>query len=143
MRRFGLQRIWLAAACWCMAATSVSADATFNLAPVGGIVMASDNKTMIVSVPYEGNPHYYDTIAEKQIKQVEVEFQPTLLAVQGKKLLVAVKGSPKVFVLESETGTVVKEISLPGEPLYSISCHPKQGLVYAVNLNNDVFSIDF
>src|SRR4051794_5527305 len=48
----------------------VRADATFSLAPVGGIVMASDQKVMIVSVPSEGKLIYYDTLAEKELRQV-------------------------------------------------------------------------
>jgi hypothetical protein len=92
--------------------------------PVGGIVLAADRQTMIVSVPSQGKLVYFDTLAEKEIKQVEVDFQPTLLAVQGKRLFAAAQGAPKVFVLEPDTAKVLKEIALPGEPLYSMSRHP-------------------
>ena len=120
----------------------VRADATFNLAPVGGIVMASDGRTMIVSVPSEGKLIYIDTIMEKELKQVEVDFQPSLLAIQGKNLFAAVKGSSKIFVLDAQTAKVKKEIALPGEPLHSLGCHPVLGLLYAVNLRHEVFSIN-
>ena len=118
------------------------ADATYNLAAVGGIVMAPDNRTMIVSVPSEGKLVYFDTISEKELKQVEVDFQPTLLAVQGKKLFAAVKGSPKIFVLDVATGKAQKEIPMSGEPWFSLGCHRDKGLLYGVNLKHEVYSID-
>ncbi len=118
------------------------ADSTYNLAPVGGIVMAADNRTMIVAVPSEGKLVYFDTITEKELKQTEVDFQPTLLAIQGNKLFAAVKGSPKIMVLDAKTAKVLKEIAIPGEPWFSLGCHPAKGLLYGVNLKHEVFSID-
>jgi hypothetical protein len=123
-------------------AASARADTTFTFAPVGGITMAADQQTMIVAVPSWGKLVYIDTLAEKELKQVEVDFQPTLLAVQGNKLFAAVKGAPKIFVLDADTGKALKAIALPGEPLYSLGCHPSKGLLYAVNLNHEVYSID-
>jgi DNA-binding beta-propeller fold protein YncE len=122
--------------------TPVLADATFSLAPVGGIVMVSDHKTMIVSVPSEGKLIYFDTLAEKEVRQVEVDFQPMFLAIQGKRLFASVKGSSKIFVLNAGTAKVIKEISLPGEPLHALACHPVQGLLYAVNTANEIYSVD-
>jgi hypothetical protein len=37
---------------------------------------------------------------------------------------------------------VIREISLPGEPIARLDCHPAKGLLYAVNLNHEVYSID-
>lgn len=137
-----MKNLWLIVLCWMAGAAWARADATFNLAPVGGIVMAPDGRTMIVSVPSEGKLVYFDTVQEKEIRRVEVDFQPTLLAVQGKKLFATLKGSPKIFVLNLDTGEATGHITLPGEPLYSLGCHPKQGLLYAVNLAHEVLSID-
>ena len=141
MRRLFLILLFLGM-CLLSAPGPVRADATYNLPAVGGIVMAPDNRTMIVSVPSEGKLVYFDTIAETELKQVEVDFQPTLLAVQGQKLFAAVKGSPKIFVLDVATGKVQKEIPVSGEPWFSLGCHPKKGLLYAVNLKHEVFAID-
>lgn len=142
MRRSFILTTAISMLCWSVVAGGVHADAVFTYAPVGGIAMAADQQTLIVSVPSQAKLVYIDTLAEKELKQVDVEFQPTLLAVQGKNLFAAVKGAPKIVVLDAETGKARKEISLPGEPLVSIHCHPTKGLLYAVNLKHEVFSID-
>src|SRR5260370_32596515 len=129
MRRLYWSRTVISMLCWLLVAGAVRPDATFTYAPVGGIAMASDQQTLIVSVTSQAKLIYIDTLAEKELKQVDVEFQPTLLAVQGKNLFAAVKGAPKIVVLDAETGKAHKEISLPGEPLSAIHCHPIKGLL--------------
>lgn len=141
MRKF-LGSVGLAVACSWVIVAAVGAENTFTLPPVGGLVLGTDQQTLIASVPSQGKLVYIDTAAEKQLKQVEVEFQPTLLAAQGKWLFAASKGTSRIFVLDADSAKVVREISLPGEPLCALGCHPATGLLYAVNLQNEVFSID-
>jgi hypothetical protein len=117
-------------------------QATFKVPVIGGGVMLTDNTTFVVSVPSKSMLIYFDTVADKQVKEVEVDFKPTLLSVQGGKLFVGTKGAATVHVLDAATGKEEKAIKVPGEPLQALACHPSKGLVYAVNLNNEVFSID-
>jgi DNA-binding beta-propeller fold protein YncE len=104
--------------------------------------MLPDNKTFVVSIATKATLIYFDTVADKETKRVEVEFQPTILAAQGNKLFVGTKGTATVHVLDAATGKEEKEIKVPGEPLQALGCHPKKGLLYAVNTNNEVFSLD-
>ena len=71
-------------------------SATFKLPSVGGWVMTADNVTLIVSVPTTGELVYFDTVADKEVKRVEVDFQPTWLARQGDSLFAAGKGGSAV-----------------------------------------------
>jgi hypothetical protein len=125
-----------------LVAGTVQADVNFTFPPVGGMVMAPDQQTLIVSITSQGKLAYIDTLAEQKLKEVEVDFQPTLLAVQGKKLFAAVKGAPRIKILDPDTAKEVKEVKLPGEPLSALHCHPGKGLIYAVNLKNEVFAIN-
>jgi hypothetical protein len=52
------------------------------------------------------------------------------------------KGAGTVHVLDAASGKEIKEIRMPGEPVVALGCHRSHGLVYAVNLNNEVFAID-
>ena len=104
--------------------------------------MASDNKTLIVSLSTAGMLGYYDTMTDKEIKKVEVDFQPSVLAIQGKNLFVGTKGSAIIHVLEAATGKEIKEIKLPGEPVQAMACHPEKGLLYVANMNHELMAID-
>lgn len=123
-------------------AAAAHAQATFSYDLVGGVVSAADNKTVIVSVPAQGKLHFIDTIAGKEIKTVDLDFQPAALAVQGKHLFATTKGTAKVSVLDAESGKVTKTIALPGDPVDNLGCHPAKGLLYAVNQKYEVFSVD-
>src|SRR5262245_56047765 len=142
MRPFWIDKLWLIALCWCTGASLAHGQASYQYPPVGGIVMASDHQTMILSLPSQGKLVYFDTVGEKELKSVEVDFQPTALAIQGKKLFATAKGTAKIFVLDADTANVIREIALPGEPIGRMDCHLAKGLLYAVNLNNEVYSID-
>lgn len=118
------------------------AQTTHQLPSLGDMVMAADHKTLVVSVPSAAQLVYYDTLTDKELKKVDVEFQPSFLAAQGKKLFVATKGAATVHVLDLESGKELKVIKLAGAPIESLACHPDKGLVYASNGNLDVYSID-
>ncbi|MBP3957226.1 hypothetical protein J8F10_18345 [Gemmata sp. G18] len=127
-----------------LSGTSAAADpiTSFKLPFIKGGVMLADAKTLVVSIPSKATLVYYDTIAEKELKRVELDFKPTFMAVQGDKLFVATDGSAKIHVLDGATAKELKEIAVPGEPVQALGCHPTKGLLYAVNFQNQVYAID-
>jgi hypothetical protein len=127
-----------------LSGTSTAADptASFKLPSIKGGVMLADAKTLVVSIPSKATLVYFDTVAEKELKRVELEFKPTFLAAQGNKLFVAADGSAKLRVLDGESARELKAISLPGEPVQALGCHPTRGLLYAVNSQNQVYAVD-
>jgi DNA-binding beta-propeller fold protein YncE len=117
-------------------------QSSLNLPSYGGAVLTPDTKTLIVSSPVSGNLVYFDAVAGKELKRVEMDFQPAALASQGKKLFVAAKGGAVVHVVDLDSGKSVKEIRVPGDPVQHLACHPAKGLVYASDAKLDVFAID-
>jgi hypothetical protein len=122
--------------------TSPSTGVNFDLAQAGGMVVAADGVTLIVSTPSTGKLHWFDTVQDKKLKEVEVEFQPSVLAMQGKKLFALAKGTSSVRVIDPESGKETRTIKVPGSALTSIACHPTKGPLYAANENLEVFSIN-
>ncbi len=114
----------------------------FKVGVIGGAAVAGDDTTLVVSVPASAELIYFDTLKDKELKRVELDFQPTTFAIQGKKLMVAAKGSATLHVLDLETAKEEKAIKVPGEPLQSVACHPEKGLVYVANFNNEVYAVD-
>jgi DNA-binding beta-propeller fold protein YncE len=108
----------------------------------GGAVMSPDNKTLIVSLPASGALLYFDTMGDKELKRVELDFQPGAMAIQGKSLFVTGKGSAVVHVLDVATAKETKRLKLTGDPVVNLACHPSKGLLYAVNPSDAVFTID-
>ena len=53
----------------------------FQVPTMGDLIVLPDAKTLVVSVPSAGQLLYYDTVAKKELKTVETEFQPTAMAV--------------------------------------------------------------
>lgn len=117
-------------------------QAAFRVPIIDSGVMLHDDKTLVVSIASKGTLIYFDTLADKELNRVEVDFQPTFMAAQGDQLFVATKGAATIHVLEAATGKELKEIKLPGEPLQAVACHPKKGYLYAVNLNHEVLVVD-
>jgi hypothetical protein len=111
-------------------------------AAAGGAVMSMDNSILIVSLPSLGSLYYYDTIAEKELKKVDVDFQPAALARQGLKLFAAAKGAGIVHVLDATTGKELSQIKVPGTAVTGLVCNPRQGRLYAVNASYEVSCID-
>ena len=141
MRRLGIV-LFASLLGWFASPNAGRADSTFTFSSVGGIQLAPDGKTLVVTLTSEGKLVYLDTLAEKEQKSVDVEFQPALVAIQGKNLFVSVKGTAKIMVLDLETAKEIKTIVLPGEPIAALGCHPSIGLLYAVNSKSDVFSVN-
>jgi hypothetical protein len=119
-----------------------AAPPAFKLPSVGGWAMTPDNVTLIVAVPTKGELVYFDTLADKEGKHVEVDFQPTCLALQGKNLFAGAKGSSIVHMLDAASGKENRSFKLPGEPIFQLACHPGKGLVYASNGKQEIFSIN-
>jgi DNA-binding beta-propeller fold protein YncE len=121
---------------------SAPGQAFFKLPSIGGAVMAADNQTLIVSLTSNGMLAYYDTLRDKEMRKVEVDFQPGALATQGSLLFATTRGSGVLHVLDVSTGKEMGQIRVPGEPLQALACHPKKGLLYVVNLANEIYAID-
>jgi hypothetical protein len=132
-----------------LAASLAHGQAAFRVKGVGGAALAPDGKTLAVSVPHQATLIFYDTADDKELRRVEVDFQPSHLAFQGDRLFVAAKGSSAVHVLDASAGKERREsgkdqgaVKLPGEPVIALACHPTKGLLYAVNASNEVFAVD-
>jgi WD40 repeat protein len=132
--------LFAALAAACLVHTTRAADV--KIGPASAAVLTPDSKTVIVAVPDEGAILYFDAETEKQVKKVELDFQPNALAVQGKSLFASTKGSGTIHVLDPETGKEAREIKIPGEPIRSLACHPTKGLLYATNRSNEVYAVD-
>ena len=142
MRKFDAGIFVAAAPVVFVAAGLAPAETSLKVPPIAAGIVLPDGQTLVVSVPTKGTLIYIDTTADKEIKRVEVDFQPTLLAAQGKNLFVGAKGSGTIHVLEADSGKEVKTIKVPGEALIALACHPVKGLLYSVNSNDEVFAID-
>jgi hypothetical protein len=108
----------------------------------GGFVMMPDGVTLIVSQPEKGELVYFDTVAEQEVKRIEVDFRPAAMALQGNTLYVAAKGAAIVYALDAKTGKQQKEIPLDGDGIAHLACHPAKGLVYASTTTLQVYAID-
>ena len=118
--------------------------ADFKIAESGisDAVVTPDGKTLIYSVPSKGELVFVDTLTETEVKRVEVEFKPDLLACQQDWLYVTKMGAPAIYEIRLPAGKTIKQIKLGGEPLQGLACHPSKGLLYVTNTNQEVFSID-
>ncbi|VTR92576.1 40-residue yvtn family beta-propeller repeat-containing protein : : PQQ_2 [Gemmata massiliana] len=108
----------------------------------GGWAMTSDGVTLVVSQPDKGELVYFDTVTERQVKRVSVDFKPSVMAVQGDTLFVGAKGASTVYALEAKTGKQKKEIDLGGDAVAHIACHPTKGLVYASTATYKIYAVD-
>ncbi len=96
-----------------------------------GWAMLPDGVTLIVGLA-DGTLVYIDTVAAKELKRVKAPVRPDILAAQGKRLFVALKGGKVVRVLDRDSGEdLKKEISLPDGDLTALFSGPEPGPVYA------------
>src|SRR5262249_45204739 len=108
----------------------------------GGWVMLPDNVTLVVSQPEKAELVYFDTVADRQVKRVECDFQPGPLAVQGETLFAAARGSSQVYSLDARTGKVRKEYGLGSDAVAHLACGAKDGLLYASTAKFTVLAVD-
>jgi hypothetical protein len=98
--------------------------------------------TLVVGLP-DGKLDYIDTVAVKELKQVEAPVRPDLLAVQGQRLFVGSQGGNVVHVLDRDSGEDKKEIKLPAGGLSALVCNPDKGPAYAaLAKDNRIAAID-
>jgi hypothetical protein len=114
----------------------------FEIKFPGGWVMLPDHATLIVSQPDKAQLVYFDTVADREVKRVECEFQPGALAVQGDTLFAAVRGSSQVYALDVRSGKVKKEYSLGSDAVAQLASGPKDGLLYASTAKFTVLAVD-
>jgi PQQ enzyme repeat len=103
-------------------AGGASGSAYFPLQLPGGFVMTPDNVTLIVSQPKAAKLIYFDTVADKERKQVQLDFKPAALALQGATLFAAGEGSSQVYALDVATGKVKKKFDLGGDAVAQLVC---------------------
>lgn len=113
-----------------------------SLPTPSGSVLLPDHVTLIVSVAEKGELVYFNTMAERQMKRVEMDFQPGELALQKDTLFATAKGSSQVYALDARTGKVKKEHNLGGEAIVKLTCHPDKGLLYASTTHFEVIALD-
>src|SRR5262249_6097807 len=113
-----------------------------SLSPPSGWVMTADNVTLIVALADKAQLLYLDTVANKEVKRVDVDFQPGALALQSDTLFAAAKGGSQVYALEPLSGKVKKEFSVGSDAVATLACHPSKGLLYASTNKFDVYSIN-
>jgi|GEM_PF-817468 len=112
------------------------------LGVIGGWVMLADEVTLVVSLPEEGRLVYFDTLANKQLKDVEVDFKPGPLALQGKTLFAGGQGGSIVFALDSQTGKELRQFTLGGNAIARLACHPEKGPVFASTTNYGIYALN-
>lgn len=115
---------------------------TIRLPPAKGAVVLPDGRTLVVSVPSLGTLVHVDTSTGEEIRRVEVDFKPRVLAVQGENLFATTDGTSKVNVLDPTTGAIQKTINVAEAPILDMDCHPTKGLLYVTTTELDVFSVD-
>lgn len=114
----------------------------FRLPAPSGFVILPDGVTLLVSQAKDAKLIYFDTVEDKELKQVEVDFKPGALAVQGKTLFAAAQGGAIVYALDPMSGKVKKEYPYSGDAVAQLACHPTKGLLYVTTTSRQVFAID-
>jgi hypothetical protein len=107
-----------------------------------GWVLAPDGVTLIVALGEQAQLVYFDTVAGKEVKRVDLDFQPGNLAVQSQTLFAATRGASAVHALDLDTRKAGKEFSLGSDAVANLACHPSRGLLYASTTGFQVYSID-
>jgi hypothetical protein len=119
-----------------------SGVAYFRLPVPSGFVMMPDEVTLIVSVAKLGKLIYFDTVRDKEVKRIDVDFKPAALAVQDRTLFAAAEGAAVVYALDVTTGKVKKEYNVGGDGIAQIACHPRRGSLYVTTGSRQVFAIE-
>jgi hypothetical protein len=121
--------------------TAVRADAEFKLAEVGGFAMSPDNTTLAVGLRPKTELVYIDTVAGKEVKRVEIEFQPGPMAWQDKLLFVSQKAGGVIHILDADSGKEVATAAV-GSTVRNLTCHPRQGLAFATNISGELWMLN-
>jgi hypothetical protein len=121
--------------------TLVRANTEIELAGVGGFAMSPDNDTLVVGLHQKSELVYIDTVAEKELKRVEVEFQPGKMAWKDRHLFVSQKSGGVIHILDAATGKETASAKV-GSTVRTIACHSRRGPAFATNLNGELWMFD-
>lgn len=143
MQRLFLCFVLASALCIPAIAQEPGLDHTMYRMPIpGGFAVTPDLVQLIVSQPSAAELVYFDTLTEKEIRRVEMEFQPGAMALRDESLFVIGNGSSVIYEVAWKTGKVRKEFTIPGDGISRIAVHPKRPLVFVSTTNLEVFAVD-
>jgi hypothetical protein len=119
-----------------------TSSSTIALPALGGWVLSPDGETLIVSSTKTAELIYIDTLHDKEVKRVKVNFQPAALAQRGKMLYAVGKGSSLLYVLDAQTGESKRQIRVPGAKLVRLACHATRGPLFATNDKYQILAVN-
>jgi hypothetical protein len=119
--------------------SSFGEEARFDLPAMGGFAVSPDGSMLVVSLTAKTELVFFDTTADKELKRVKVEFQPTQLAWGDKVLFAAQKSSGRVHVLDAETGKE-QAAGNAGGPVRNLAM--VKNVCFASTDSRQVFAID-
>jgi hypothetical protein len=137
------RQIWVAVLTLILALPCAAEEVgTMSIPVPGGWALAPDRTTLVVAATDKGQLIYIDTVAEKELKRVDLDFKPTCIVIQGTKMFVATKGASKVCQLDLDTGKMQLEFKLTGEPTTVLVGNSDKGPIFAANTNDEITMID-
>jgi len=139
MRKSWLRNGFVALAAAVFASAGHAQEATFNFSGMGGFAVSPDNATLVVSLTSKTELVFIDTVAGKETRRVQVEFQPTAMAWADKVLFVGQKGSGNIHIIDVKSG---KETGMgsAGGPVKNLTV--AKGVCFASTSNREVVAID-
>ena len=114
----------------------------YRLGIPGGFAVTPDMVGLVVSQPDSVELVYFNTLTEKEVKRVELDFKPGALAIKEKSLFAAGKGSSVIYQLELNSAKVQKEFEIPGDAVARIAVHPTKPLLFASTASFEIFAVD-
>lgn len=143
MKRFLLLSAIAAALASAIQAQESGLDHTmYRMGIPGGFAVTSDMVGLVVSQPDSVELVYFNTLTEKEVKRVEMDFKPGALAIKEKTLFAAGKGSSVVYQLDLNSTKVQKEFEIPGDAVARIAVHPSKPLLFASTASFQIFAVD-
>ncbi len=126
--------------------SQAAADAVpFNsieMQPTAGWVLLPDGSTLVIAMSDSAELLYLDTVAEKELKRVTLEFKPGAIVLHRNMLYVSAQGASFVYAIDPASGEQKKEIKVTGDPIIELGAAPDKGYLYATNAHEEVICID-
>src|SRR5262245_43550816 len=131
-----MKRLLILVALSAVATTAVAQEAgldhtMYRMGIPGGFAVTPDLVGLVVSQPESVELVYFNTLTEKEVKRVEMDFKPGALAIKEKTLFAAGKGSSVVYQLELNSAKEQKQFEIPGDAISRIAVHPTKPLLFA------------
>src|ERR1700722_7256971 len=123
-------------------AAEISEPATLRIGKIGGWLLAPDQETLMLAETVKKAIAFIDTTSGNEVRRLPLDFEPGALALQKETLFVAGNGSSIVHALDMKSGHEMRQFKLPGEPVYSLACHPAKGFLFAANLDEQVLLLN-